>query len=290
MAEAPRARRRHGPRPGLGIRARGRVRLRRARPPTISRPARPLVQQAAALLALFEAPHYFRRAGKGRFKKAPAEIIQQALAAHREEEAGAGPDRRMGRASSAAGECPAPVREQLFKILFKPDKNAPEYKAVVEAAARHAARAARAAEARPAPSTRPTSSTGSASCSRTSPRAPASRRCRRRPSPTSCRGPTCRPSRSTTRTPPRSTMRCRCRASAAARCVVGIHIAAPGLALVPGSPIDQVARARMSTVYMPGHKITMLPDAGGGGLHAAGRPRLPGRLALRRLSTKPRWR
>ena len=40
-----------------------------------------LEQQAAALFRLFEAPHYFRRAGKGRFKKAPAEIIQQALAA-----------------------------------------------------------------------------------------------------------------------------------------------------------------------------------------------------------------
>ena len=31
---------------------------------------------------------------------------------------------------------PAPVREQLYKILFKPDKNASEYKAVVEAARR----------------------------------------------------------------------------------------------------------------------------------------------------------
>ncbi|NDB21682.1 MAG: hypothetical protein EB020_12515, partial [Proteobacteria bacterium] len=31
------------------------------------------VQQAGALMALQEAPHYFRRAGKGRFKKAPAE-------------------------------------------------------------------------------------------------------------------------------------------------------------------------------------------------------------------------
>ena len=41
------------------------------------------VQQAATLFALFEAPHYFRRAGgaKGRFRKAPAEIVQQALAA-----------------------------------------------------------------------------------------------------------------------------------------------------------------------------------------------------------------
>ena len=34
-------------------------------------------QQVAALFRLFEAPHYFRRAGKGRFKKAPAEILQQ---------------------------------------------------------------------------------------------------------------------------------------------------------------------------------------------------------------------
>ena len=38
-------------------------------------------QQAAALFCLFEAPHYFRRAGKGRFKKAPTEIVQQALIA-----------------------------------------------------------------------------------------------------------------------------------------------------------------------------------------------------------------
>ena len=30
------------------------------------------------------------------------------------------------------------MREQLFKILFKPDRNAPEYKAVVEAAKRSA--------------------------------------------------------------------------------------------------------------------------------------------------------
>ena len=34
-----------------------------------------LAQQAGALFRLYEAPHYFRRAGKGRFKKAPAEIL-----------------------------------------------------------------------------------------------------------------------------------------------------------------------------------------------------------------------
>lgn len=40
-----------------------------------------LSEQVACLLKLSEAPHYFRRAGKGRFKKAPADIIAQALAA-----------------------------------------------------------------------------------------------------------------------------------------------------------------------------------------------------------------
>ena len=40
---------------------------------------------------------------------------------------------------------------------------------------------------------------------------------------------------------------------------VGIHIAAPALGFPPGSPVDAVARGRLSTVYMPGRKITMLP-------------------------------
>lgn len=42
---------------------------------------------------------------------------------------------------------------------------------------------------------------------------------------------------------------------------IGIHIAAPGLGILPDSPLDQVARQRMSTVYMPGDKITMLPES-----------------------------
>jgi len=42
---------------------------------------------------------------------------------------------------------------------------------------------------------------------------------------------------------------------------VGIHIAAPGLVITKDDPLDQVARNRMSTVYFPGDKITMLPDS-----------------------------
>lgn len=40
---------------------------------------------------------------------------------------------------------------------------------------------------------------------------------------------------------------------------VGIHISAPGLGIQLGSDIDLVARERMSTVYAPGLKTTMLP-------------------------------
>ena len=42
---------------------------------------------------------------------------------------------------------------------------------------------------------------------------------------------------------------------------VGIHIAAPALGLEHESHWDLVARQRMSSVYMPGDKITMLPQA-----------------------------
>jgi exoribonuclease-2 len=41
---------------------------------------------------------------------------------------------------------------------------------------------------------------------------------------------------------------------------LGIHIAAPALGILPDSPLDAVARERLSTVYFPGGKITMLPD------------------------------
>ena len=40
---------------------------------------------------------------------------------------------------------------------------------------------------------------------------------------------------------------------------IGIHIAAPGLAIAPGSSLDAIARERLSTAYLPGEKFTMLP-------------------------------
>ena len=41
---------------------------------------------------------------------------------------------------------------------------------------------------------------------------------------------------------------------------IGVHIAAPALGIAPGSEVDEEAGRRLSTVYMPGSKITMLPE------------------------------
>ena len=42
---------------------------------------------------------------------------------------------------------------------------------------------------------------------------------------------------------------------------IGVHIAAPTLGIAPGSSGDAIAARRLSTVYMPGDKITMLPES-----------------------------
>jgi len=41
---------------------------------------------------------------------------------------------------------------------------------------------------------------------------------------------------------------------------IGVHIAAPALGITPNTAVDAIAAARLSTVYMPGAKITMLPE------------------------------
>ncbi|HUW50755.1 MAG TPA: RNB domain-containing ribonuclease [Sulfuricella sp.] len=42
---------------------------------------------------------------------------------------------------------------------------------------------------------------------------------------------------------------------------IGVHIAAPALGFSPDDSLNEIAARRLSTVYMPGQKITMLPDA-----------------------------
>ena len=215
-------------------------------------------QQVGALLRLFEAPHYFRRAGKGRFRKAPAEIVQQALAAI-EKKKQVQAQIEAWATELAAGSCPPPIREQLFKILFKPDKNAPEYKAVVEAS--------RSAHLAPLDLLQKAGAIAS-------PYQFHWKRFLFDNFPKGTGFPPLQAPEIKDELPLAQVQAFSIDDSATTEIddalsvqglgtgtvIVGIHIAAPGLALQPATPIDQVARNRLSTVYMPGYKITMLPD------------------------------
>jgi exoribonuclease II len=221
--------------------------------------ARPtLAQQVAALLRLFEAPHYFRRAGRGRFRKAPAEILQQALAAI-EKKQQLQAQIAAWAAELAAGDCPAPIREQLFKILFRPDKNAAEYKAVVEASrATHTAPLALLQRAGAIAS--PYQFHWQRFLFENFPKGtafpPLQAPVIREELPLAAVQAFSVDDSSTTEIDDALSVQ----GLGTGTVTVGVHIAAPGLALQPGGPIDQVARQRLSTVYMPGNKITMLPD------------------------------
>ena len=215
-------------------------------------------KQAAALFRLFEAPHYFRRTGKGMFKKAPEEIVKAALL---------GIERKkkqleqieLWASELMQGQCPASVREQLYRILFKPDKNAPEYKAVVEAARRSQRapldllKAAGAIDSEYQFHWRRflfeqfPKGTGFAPLA-----APAIKDAL----PLAEVQAFSIDDSSTTEIDDALSVR----GLGTGTVTFGVHIAAPALAIAPDSAIDQVARDRLSTVYMPGWKITMLPD------------------------------
>jgi exoribonuclease II len=217
-----------------------------------------LEQQAGALLRLFEAPHYFRRAGKGRFKKAPAEILQQALVAI-EKKKQVQQQIAAWAAELGAGNCPPAIREQLYKILFKPDKNAPEYKAVVDASrATHFAPLDLLQRAGAIDS--PYQFHWKRFLFENFPKGtafpPLQAPAIRDELPLATVQAFSIDDSSTTEIDDALSVQ----GLGSGTVTVGIHIAAPGLAVQPGGPIDLVARQRLSTVYMPGYKITMLPD------------------------------
>jgi exoribonuclease II len=229
-----------------------------------------VMEQASMLWALQEAPHYFRRAGKGRYRKASAEVLAQALAAiERKKEQQALMAQWVTELVSA--QCPSPIREQLYRILFKPDKNAPEYKAVVEAS--------RQAQLGPLGLLQKAGAIDS----------PYQFHWRRFlleqfPKGTGFGAMFDEGLDAATEARIQSTIQalpladCQAfsiddsstteiddalsvRGLGTGTVTLGIHIAAPGLGIRPDDALDKLARQRLSTVYMPGHKITMLPDA-----------------------------
>jgi len=217
-----------------------------------------LAQQTAALISLFQAPHYFRRSGKGKFKKASADVLQQALAAIDKKKL---IQLQIETWALALGEgsCPEPIAAQLYKILFKPDKNAAEYKAVVEASrATHLAPLALLQKAGAITSAyefhwqRFLFDNFPKGIGFPSLEAPLIKDAL----PKSTAQAYSIDDSQTTEIDDALSVQ----GLGTGEVIIGIHIAAPALALTPGQAIDHIARQRLSTVYMPGNKITMLPD------------------------------
>jgi exoribonuclease-2 len=217
-------------------------------------------QLAAVLLRLHGAPHYFSRRGKGRFRKAAPEVLQAALAgiARRQEL-----ERRIDAEALELeqGRCPPAVAERIYALLFKPDKNGAEYKTLALAMRRSGKGALQLLREAGAIA---------------SPWSFHMQRFLLEYFPRGTGFAELAPPRVSLEDLPLAEVRAfsiddsatteiddalSLRALPDGGTVVGIHIAAPALALERDSVWDLAARQRMSTVYMPGDKITMLPDA-----------------------------
>jgi len=217
------------------------------------------IEAAAVAIKLHSAPVYFNRKGKGRYKAAPAEILKAALA---------GLEKKRLLAEKMAGYVlqlkarvmPDELMQKLDMLLYDPDKNAFEYKTLEAAAAdmhlshlkllqscggipsaqdfhlgaflrEHFTKGTdfKDYEVAPIPADLPMADAEAFSID------------------------------DSTTTEIDDAFSIKQLADGITR--VGIHIAAPALGIAPDSPLDKEVMQRLSTVYMPGNKITMLPES-----------------------------
>lgn len=224
------------------------------------------VQSAGLLMRVHAAPVYFYRKGRGRYRPAPPDTLRAALAAveRKKEQA----ERIEAWAQALAqGEMPEAIAAQAAVLLMRPDKNTPEWKALERACTLSrlpahrllvergafadaqdlhlrcflAEQFARGSGFAPVPTEALDHRLAQALADL--PLAPVE--------PFSIDDST------TTEIDDCLSVQ----VLPEGRYRIGIHIAAPGLLIDANGEIDRIARDRMSTVYMPGDKITMLPDA-----------------------------
>jgi len=215
-------------------------------------------ESAAVALALSAAPMYFYRKGRGRYRKAPPEALRAALAsiARKEREAR---DIAAWAAELGEGRLPEALAARLDMLLYRPDKNSPEWKALDAACEAQKSNPVQLLAACGAvPSTHDYHF----------------RRFLVESFPNGIAFP---PWGEVPALPELPVAQVEAfsiddaatteiddafsvRKLAKGNVEIGIHIACPALAIARGTPLDAIARSRLSTVYMPGRKLTMLPD------------------------------
>jgi exoribonuclease II len=223
-----------------------------------------IAQQVALAIALQGAPVFFRRKGRGRFQRAPLEQLQAGLAALERKQKEL-EQQSVWQQELVSGTFPETLKSSAKQLLFSPDKNTSAYKALI------------------------------AACTETG-ESPAQLmiRCGAIDSPLAYHqglflkahfpnGADHNPAVGVDQAAYAAAIAELPVAQVQAFSIddsgtteiddalsvtsiegghrIGIHIAAPGLAIAKDDPLDQVARNRMSTAYFPGDKITMLPDS-----------------------------
>ena len=216
------------------------------------------VEAAGVLLRLHGAPMYFYRKGRGRYKAAPDEALKAALA---------GIERKRQQAlvkqsyidQLSAFRLPPEFEPVLDRLLYRPDRNSIEWKALEEASA-----ALKLGPAHLLQRCGAIPSTHDYHLKRFLveffPRGPGFSDVPAVPEP----GDLPRAEAEAFSIDDATTTEIDDAFSvtrlAGGNWRIGVHIAVPALGVLPGSPLDACARERLSTVYYPGGKITMLPE------------------------------
>jgi exoribonuclease-2 len=221
------------------------------------------IEAAAIALKLHSAPVYFNRKGKGRYKAAPAEILKAALAGLEKKRLLA--EKMSGYiAELKAHKMPNELMQKLDMLLYEPDKNAFEFKTLDAAASElHLSHLKLLQACGAIPSAhdfhlgaflREYFAKGTDFTAEEISEIPANLQFNDLPLAES----EAFSIDDSTTTEIDDAFSIKQLADGVTR--VGIHIAAPALGIQVGSSLDIEAMQRLSTVYMPGHKITMLPE------------------------------
>lgn len=211
---------------------------------------------AATLIALYAAPMYFYKKAKGVFKAAPEETLKQALAAiERKKQQEALMEEWTGRLKN--GELPPEIAADLPAILHMPDKQSLTYKAFAKAADSLKLSFYELAKQTGGIQSLPQYLLDGFKL-RHFPR-----ECAAPPVPDTADLPQAEgiaafsiDDDSTTEVD--DALSVQNLPDGGRR--IGIHIAAPALAVQPGDAMEKIIFQRQSTAYFPGGKITMLPD------------------------------